>query len=240
MPKSRRESQGSLRKTPPRAPGTLPFTLLSDPTPLIGRDRELEVLCHYLLGDSVRLLTLMGPGGVGKTRLALAAARSVEGAFPDGVWFIDLVPLRDPTHLDATIAQALHLKDVASHSPSERVDAYLPTRRLLLVLDNFEHVLPAAIRVAELVVTCPHLKVLVTSRVPLSIRVEHRMPLQGLTIPTLARPTPKTVVQATSAVLFLERTRLVQPDFAPTPEDARALVELLHRNDWRETHGVAT
>src|SRR5690349_2033413 len=99
MPKSRRESKGPLRKTPRRAPGTLPFTLLSDPPPLIGRDRELEVPHHHLLGDSVRLLTVLGPGGVGKTRLALAAARSVEGAFPDGVWVIDLVPLQDPTHL---------------------------------------------------------------------------------------------------------------------------------------------
>ncbi len=231
MPKPRRESQGSFRRTPRKAPGTLPFTLLSDPTPLIGRDRELEVLCHHLLGDSVRLLTVMGPGGVGKTRLALAAARSVEGAFPDGVWFIDLVPLQDPTHLDATIARALHLKDVASHSPRERLDVYLKHRRLLLVLDNFEHVRPAATRIAELVTACPHLKVLVTSREPLNLRLEQRMPLQGLAIPTLARSTPETVAQAPATALFLERARLVQPDFAPSPKDARAMAELLHRLD---------
>jgi predicted ATPase/DNA-binding CsgD family transcriptional regulator len=231
MPKPRRESQGPLRKTPRRAQGTLPFTLLSDPTPLIGRDRELEVLRHYLLGDSVRLLTVMGPGGVGKTRLALAAARSVEGAFPDGVWFIDLVPLQDPTQIDATIAQALHLENVVPDSPRERVDAYLRTRRLLLVLDNFEHVLPAASRVAELVTTCPYLKVLVTSREPLNLRLEQRMILQGLAVPTLARPTPETVAQAPATALFLERARLVQADFAPTPEDARALAELVYRLD---------
>ena len=231
MSKSRRDSQGLLQKMPRKAPGTLPFTLLTDPTPLIGRDRELEVLRQHLLGDSVRLLTLMGPGGVGKTRLALAAARSVEGAFPDGVWFIDLVPLQDPTHLDATIAQALNLKDVASHSPRERVDAYLKHRRLLLVLDNFEHVLPAATRIAELVTTCPHVKVLVTSREPLNLRLEHRMPLQGLAVPTLTRPTPETVAQAPATALFLERAKLVQPDFASTPEDVRALAELLRRLD---------
>ena len=231
MPKSRRESQGSFPKTPRKAQGTLPFTFLSDPTPLIGRDRELEVLRHHLLGDSVRLLTMMGPGGVGKTRLALAAARSVEGAFPDGVWFVDLVPLQDHTHIDATIAQALHLEDVASHSPRERVDVYLKHRRLLLVLDNFEHVLPAATRVGELVATCPHLKVLVTSREPLNLRLEQRMPLPGLTMPALARPTPETVAQAPATALFLERARLVQPDFAPRPEDARALAELVRRLD---------
>ncbi len=231
MPKPRRESQGPLRKTSRRAPGTLPFTLLSDPTPLIGRDRELEVLRHYLLGDSVRLLTVMGPGGVGKTRLALAAARSVEDAFPDGVWFIDLVPLQDPTHLDATIARALHLKEVAAHSPRERVDVYLKHRRLLLVLDNFEHVRPAATRIAELVTACPHLKVLVTSREPLNLRLEQRMPLPGLAVPALARPTPETLAQAPATALFLERARLVQPDFAPRPEDAGALAKLVHRLD---------
>jgi predicted ATPase/DNA-binding NarL/FixJ family response regulator len=231
MAKPRRESQGSLHKTPRRAPGTLPFTLLSDPTPLFGRDRELEGLRHHLLGDSVRLLTVMGPGGVGKTRLALAAARSVEDAFPDGVWFIDLVPLQDPTHIDATIAQALYLKDVASHSPREHVDAYLKHRRLLLVLDNFEHVLPAASRVAELVATCPQLRVLVTSREPLNLRLEQRMLLRGLAVPTLARPTPEIIAQTASGALFLDRAKLVQPDFAPTAEDARALAELLHRLD---------
>jgi predicted ATPase/DNA-binding CsgD family transcriptional regulator len=228
--KPRRESQGAPRRTP-RAHETLPFTLLSDPTPLIGRDRELEVLRHHLLGDSVRLLTVMGPGGVGKTRLALAAARSVEGAFPDGVWFIDLVPLKDPAHIDATIAQALGLEDVAPPSPRERVAAYLRTRRLLLVLDNFEHVLPAASRIAELLTTCPHLRVLVTSREPLNLRLEQRMPLQGLAVPDLARPTPETVAQSASGALFLERARLVQPDLAPPPEDARALAELLRRLD---------
>ena len=231
MPKPRRESQGSLRKRAPRAVGTLPFTLLSDPTPLIDRDQELEDLRQHLLGDSVRLLTVMGPGGVGKTRLALAAARSVEGAFPDGVWFIDLVPLQDPTHIDATIAQALHLKDLAADSPRERVTAFLRPRRGLLVLDNFEHVLSAATRIAELLTTCPHLRVLVTSREPLNLRLEHRMLLQGLAVPTLDRPTPETVTRAASGALFLERAKLVQPDFTPSPEDARALAELLHRLD---------
>jgi predicted ATPase/DNA-binding CsgD family transcriptional regulator len=227
MPKPRRESQGPLRKTPRRANGTLP----SDPTPLFGRDRELEVLRHHLLGGAVRLLTVMGPGGVGKTRLALAAARNVESAFPDGVWFIDLVPLQDPAQLDATIAQALHLKDAASHSSRERVDAYLKHRRLLLVLDNFEHVLPAASRIAELVTTCPHLRVLVTSREPLNLRLEQRVPLPGLAMPALARPTPETIAQAPATALFLERARLVQPDFAHTPGNARALAELVHRLD---------
>ena len=209
----------------------LPFTLLSDPTPLIGRDRELEVLRRHLLGETVRLITVMGPGGVGKTRLTLAAARSVETAFPDGVWFVDLVPLRDPTHLDATIAQALQLEEVGTRSPRERVTAHLRDRRVLLVLDNFEHIMSAAIRVAELVADCPHLKVLVTSREPLNLRLEQRMVLAGLALPDLARRTPESVARAAAAALFLERARVVQPEFALSPADAPAVAQLVHRLD---------
>lgn len=228
MSKAPRQSRGELR-TPQRT--TLPFTLLSDPTPLIGRDDQLETLRQHLMGDTVRLLTVTGPGGVGKTRLAQATARSVETAFPDGVWFVDLVPLQDPTRLDTTIALALDLAEVGTRSPRDRVSAYLRHRRGLLVLDNFEHILPAASRVAELVATCPQLKVLVTSREPLKLRLEQRMPLSGLALPNLARPTPENVARAASAALFLERARLVRPDFALSPADARAVVELMHRLD---------
>ncbi|HET9000752.1 MAG TPA: NB-ARC domain-containing protein, partial [bacterium] len=229
MPKPRRESHRAPRRTATEDSGSQRVPLLSDPTPLIGRDRELEVVRQHLLGDTVRLLTLTGPGGVGKTRLAVAAARSVESAFPGGVWFVDLVPIQDPTHIHAAIAQALQLGETKAHSSRERVTACLHHRRVLLVLDNFEHVLPAALWVGELVATCPHLKVLTTSREPLNLRLEHVMILPGLALPDLARPSPESVARAASAELFLERARLVQPDFAPTPADAQALAELLHR-----------
>src|SRR5207302_3976063 len=129
MPKLSRGPYRASRVTSLRPRGTLPFTLLSDVTPLIGRDRELEVLRQHLLSEAGRLLTVTGPGGVGKTRLALAAARSVEAAFPDGVWFVDLVPLQDPADLDATIAHALHVDEVGVRSPQERVTAFLSRRR---------------------------------------------------------------------------------------------------------------
>jgi non-specific serine/threonine protein kinase len=179
----------------------------------------------------MRLLTVTGPGGVGKTRLALAAARSTEAAFPQGVWFVDLVPLHDPTLLDAAIVHALHLGDASIRSPRERVTAYLSRRRVLLVLDNFEHVLPAATRVSELLATLPDLKVLVTSREPLNLRLEHRMVLGGLALPSLARPTPEAIAQAASVALFLERARLVRPEFTLSSADARAVAELVHRLD---------
>ena len=212
-------------------PGMLPSTVLSDPAPLIGRERELEAVRTLFLGESARLVTLTGPGGIGKTRLALAAARCVEPAFRDGVWFVDLAPLHDPAGVDTAISQALKIKEAGALSPAERVTAYLEDRHLLLILDNFEHVLPAAARVSALLAAAPQLKVLATSREPLNLRLEHRFPLGGLTLPDLRSPDPASVAQAPAAALFLEHARRIQPDLALTPADARPLAELLHRLD---------
>jgi predicted ATPase/DNA-binding CsgD family transcriptional regulator len=222
-----RRSRRSTHKTG----GTLPSTVLSDPTPLIGRDRELEALRKQLLSDSIRLVTLTGAGGIGKTRLALATGRYVEASFPDGVSFVDLAPLHDPTQIDAAIAEALSLDPAPDRSPAERVTGYLRDRRLLLILDNFEHVLPAAGRVSELLAAAPGLKLLVTSREPLNLRLEHRLPLTGLALPDLRTTDPGLALQAPAAALFLEHARRLQPELTLTPADARALAQLVHRLD---------
>jgi predicted ATPase/DNA-binding CsgD family transcriptional regulator len=232
MPKPRH--RGGQARSDAASPtlGALPSTVLSDPAPLIGREHELEAIRAHLLGESVRLVTLTGPGGIGKTRLALAAARYVEPAFPDGVWFVDLAPLHDPAEIDAAMGQALRLEEAApALSPGERVAAYLRDRHLLLILDNFEHLLPAAARVAALLAAAPALKVLVTSREPLKLRLEHRLPVPGLALPDLRTPDPAAMMEAPAAVLFLEHARRIRPDFVLTPVDARALAALLHRLD---------
>src|SRR5260370_1354105 len=148
---------------PPRQVGAV--SLPAQPTVLIGRQRELARIRELLLNSrGVRLLTLVGPGGTGKTRLVIAAASAVASAFPSGVIFVDLTTAPAAPDVVPTIARALGLRDVGSRVRVDRLARHLSTRELLLVLDNFEHVLGAAPQVAELRTTCLGLKILVTSR----------------------------------------------------------------------------
>jgi predicted ATPase/DNA-binding CsgD family transcriptional regulator len=215
----------------PRAPW-LPglerrHNLPAQPTPLIGRAREEAAAREQLLHPDVRLLTLVGPAGVGKTRLALAVAAAALDAFADGACFVDLTPVSDPDLVASTIAEALGFGPGGDQAALEGLRYALRDQQLLLVLDNLEHLLPAAPQVAELLAACPGLRVLATSRAALRLRWERTCPVAPLGLPDRRRPsTPEGLLAAPAVALFLERARALHPEFQLTEENARAVAEI--------------
>jgi len=204
-----------------RPPVNLPTTL----SRFVGRRQELVTLCELLRQEDVRLLTVTGPAGIGKTRLAVEMASAVSGDFADGVIFVALETVRQPDHVLFEITKALQLREEDTRTARQALADHLANRQLLLVLDNFEHVTGAAPLLAELLVGSSHLKMVVTSRSLLRLRAEHHF-----VVPPLPS-TGTTLVEASGVALFLDRARLIRPDFETSEETLSAISEICTRLD---------
>jgi predicted ATPase/DNA-binding SARP family transcriptional activator len=188
-------------------------------TPFIGREQELADIISLLVSPHSRLLTLVGPGGIGKTRLALAAGTAVTESFVDGVYFVPLAPLKSAEHIPSALADSLDFHFFGAEDPRQQLRHYLRRKQALLVVDNFEHVLDGASLLIEIVEAAPEVKILVTSRERLNLSGEAVYPLAGMNYPDWQRATETEPTAYSAVKLLWQRARLVRADFAPHGED---------------------
>jgi CheY-like chemotaxis protein len=217
----------------PRATVAEPaHNLPSQPTPLVGREREVAAVRALLLRPDVHLVTLTGPAGVGKTRLALAVAAGVlDEAFPGGARFVDLTSVDEAALVAPTLARALNVTEQRDRPLADLLRDALQDKRVLLVMDNFEHVLSAARPLAELLRGCPGVRLLVTSRAPVNLRWEHVFPVPPLGLPEPGVEDATLLARAPAVALYVQRVQAAQPEFELTGDNARAVADACVRLD---------
>jgi predicted ATPase/DNA-binding XRE family transcriptional regulator len=232
VPSEQLEASVRRRRGPPPpsiSPGLTPAPPL---TSLLGREHEQSRAVRLLQREEMRLLTLVGPGGVGKTRLALQVGAECAGHFQDGVVLVELAPIRDVHFVLPAIAAALGVHESGSMPLLESVTIFLHGRTLLLVLDNCEHLLDAGTLVVDLLVACPGLSVLATSREPFHLRGEHRLEVLPLAVPDQTDAySAEELAQFPSVALFLERAHAIAPDPVLDDDSIRAIAEICRRLD---------
>ena len=205
--------------------------LPASPTNFIGRKTELAELIDLLKRPDVRLVSLTGPGGTGKTRLGLEVGRATLDSFSDGVYFIDLAQIRDPSLVAPTIAHTLGIREGGGHPPLETLKGFLGDKDMLLIFDNFEQVTAAAPDVAELIASAPGIKIIVTSRILLRLRGEQEYPVSPLEVPADLQKPGEDLLEYESIALFRQQARSVQPRFEITDENRSTVVEICRRLD---------
>jgi excisionase family DNA binding protein len=239
------DAQEESEASPPPALSLVPFpaperaatTLPAELTLFIGREQERKSLLALLEREDIRLVTLTGPGGVGKTRLALRVSADLRHQYPDGVAFVPLAAISDASLVPATIAQALHIRSGEDLDPLERLQHYLRDRTMLLVLDNFEQILDAGLVLTALLRICPGLTLLVTSRAPLRLTGERHFPVPPLAVPEraprdfLTGPALEELASTDAVRLFVDRAQAASAGFTLTPANGAAVAAICQRAD---------
>jgi predicted ATPase/transcriptional regulator with XRE-family HTH domain len=224
-----------IEEAPWRVSGTVPRSRLpATLAPLIGREQDVAQVRQYLAQTGTRLVTLTGPPGIGKTSLSQRVAADSLSDFADGVFFVGLAPLHDPEFVPSTIGETLRFEGRGKISATELVKAGIADKKMLLVLDNFEHLMEAAPIVPELLIACPHLKILVTSREALRVPGEWIYSVPPLDVPQISQLKEKDFATAhgfSALTLFAERARAVHSDFKLNPENATVVAALCSRLD---------
>ena len=200
--------------------------LPTESTPFVGRDQEVAEIRHIYVQDKARMVTIVGPGGIGKTRMSIAVANDMAARFPHGVWYVPLAPLESADQLLVAIAEALNFHPAPSDDPAQQLLDYLQDKTLLLVLDNFEHLLPNTELIARILANSPDVQLLITSRQRLNLGEEVVYALGGMSVPDLTGRDNEDVTDYGTVKLFLLQVQAVQPNYQLRGDDQEAIVKI--------------